>query len=264
MRIPTHLTLLSAILLFACTGSGGISASDWSGRILERLPQELAERSEMAGKPQHISLSEKDKETLPVPVNERDPVWGRPDAPVTLVIYSDFDCPFCSKYAQAVKALKEKYGELVRVVFKQFPLPFHPEARPKAMMALAAHSQGRFWPMHDVLFAGESFTQEEFTAWAAGVGINMDLVARELGEEKHDGHIEADLAEGRRLGINGTPCTFVNGVMVVGAVPTEMLEEQIQLGLARARVLLKHGVRPDQVYGTLTGTLVPETPSAEK
>ena len=260
MRYPASFVFVSVLFLSSCTGHTGTSAADWSERILESLPKELAEKSGMAGKPHHISLKDEDKQPMPVPVNDRDPVWGPADAPVTMVIYSDFDCPFCGKYAQTVAGVKNKFGDLVRVVFKQFPLPFHPEARPKAMLALAAHAQGHFWPMHDVLFEGESFTQQEFNAWAAKVGIDMDRVVRELGEEKYDGHIDADMAEARSLGINGTPSTFVNGVTQVGAVPAAMLEEQVHLGLARARVLLLHGVAPQDVYGTLTGTLAVEAP----
>jgi len=235
-------------------------------RIEGAIDESLVQQSRAAGRAGDVAIEGKVLAVCAVPVNEDAPCWGSDDAPATIVVYSDFDCPFCARYAAAVANVKKKYGPLVRVVFKQFPLPFHESAVPKALTALAAHEQGRFWVMHDQLYQGASMTEQEVNAWAAARGLDMDAVVAAGERGRLVERMNRDVEEGKRLGVKGTPTSFVNGIMVVGAVTEEMISEMVDLGLARSHVLLRKGVAPNKVYQKLTGTeprvRVPE-PEAE-
>jgi protein-disulfide isomerase len=200
-----------------------------------------------------ITMSEEDRIVHPVRVGDDDPAWGDPAAPVTVVVFSDFECPFCSRHAQNVTDMKKKYGKLVRLVFKQFPLSFHSHAMSAAMASLAAHQQGKFWPMHDQLFDRTGMSDEDRMDWAAKHGIDFDKIVAAVESGKLAKKVQRDIAEGKEMGVQGTPATFVNGVMISGAVSLATLSDAVDLGLARAYVLLNKGVSPEHVYRRLTG-----------
>lgn len=254
MRMRTMLALLSAVLLVAsCTGAGGGTIHPQAGPLLaqigEKLPPDLLERvrvDEAAG-------AFGSDEVRPVIVREDDPSWGLADAPVTLVVFSDFQCTYCGRFATTVKDLKARYGDLLRVVFKQFPLPFHNEAMPMAQATLAAHTQGKFWPMHDRLFSREELDDAQMKVWAEQQGIDWDKVVSEVEGNAYEARVRADIEDGEALGVRGTPSSFINGIQVTGAVPVDTLLAAVDVGLARAHVALQKGVAPADVYRTLTG-----------
>ena len=149
------------------------------------------------------------------------PVLGNPDAPITLVEYSDFECPFCAQAAPNVKALQAKYPDRLRVVYKHFPLPFHPAARPSALASLAAQDQGKFWEFHDVIFDATEkreleASDEKLGEYAAKAGLDVERFKRDLAEKKaeYEKSIDADYAQGQRVQVRGTPTLYINGKKV--------------------------------------------------
>jgi protein-disulfide isomerase len=138
------------------------------------------------------------------------PSFGPDDAPFTVVEYSDFECPYCSQAANAVKALKEKYGDKVRFVFRQYPLPFHKNAQVAAEASLAAHAQGKFWPFHDKLFENQkALTREDLEKYALELGLNMEKFKKALDDKTYEAAVKEDMALGEKVGVSGTPTMMV-------------------------------------------------------
>jgi protein-disulfide isomerase len=143
------------------------------------------------------------------------PDFGPKDAKVTIVEFSDFQCPYCTKAADAVKEIKKKYGDKVRFVFRQFPLDFHKQAHGASQAALAAHAQGKFWPYHDLLFANQSALQpEDLEKYAKQVGLNLTAFKNAMKDKTFTKAVDADLALGQEVGVQGTPSMFLNGERV--------------------------------------------------
>lgn len=157
------------------------------------------------------------------------PAFGPKDAKVTIVEFSDFQCPYCSRAAEASKQIKLKYGDKVRFVFRQFPLSFHAQAQKAAEASLAAHAQGKFWPFHDALFANQSqLGEEDLKKHAAKVGLNVAVLDKALKSDQYKKQVEADFALGTQVGVNGTPTMFLNGKRVPNAVSFEAIETLIK------------------------------------
>jgi protein-disulfide isomerase len=168
---------------------------------------------------------------------EGSPAFGPADAPVTIVEFSDFECPYCQLFAQTIKRVKDEYGNRVRIVFRQFPLNIHPNAPKAAEAALCAYEQGKFWEMHDLLF--EEQRQLDVTSLVdKAERLDLDVPEFEtcLESGKFAEQVEEDMQAATRLGIDGTPAVFVNGMPVGGgAVGYEVLAEIIDKELERAR-----------------------------
>ncbi|MCP3143301.1 DsbA family protein [Pyxidicoccus xibeiensis] len=163
------------------------------------------------------------------------PVKGAKNAPVTIIAFSDFECPFCSRVLPTLKQIEEQYGNKVKVAFKNQPLPFHANAKPAAAAALAAHEQGKFWEMHDKLFANQrALDRASLDKYAQELGLNVDKFKAALDSGKFTAQIEADSAEGSRLGANGTPTFFINGRTLVGAQGFEAFKKVIDEELKKA------------------------------
>lgn len=151
--------------------------------------------------------------TLVRPVDRRDHVAGNPDAPITLVEYGDFECPFCRLAAPVVAAARRELGDSLRVAFRHFPLgEIHPHARVAAQAAEAAAAQGRFWEMHDMLFDHQhALNEADLIGYAKTLGLDTRRFVRELHEEVHARRVSDDFRQGVLSGVNGTPTFFVNG-----------------------------------------------------
>lgn len=157
---------------------------------------------------------------------------GAPDAPVTIVVFSDFQCPFCARGAGVIKALEQKYPGKVRVAFKHQPLAFHKDARLAAAASLAAAEQGKFWEFHDAVFAHQSeLDRAGLEKRAAELGLDAGRFRGALDGDGFAARLAADQAEANRLGVTGTPTFFVNGRRIVGAQPVEafaaVIEEEL-------------------------------------
>ena len=191
-----------------------------------------------------------------VPVTAADPTWGNGDAPVTIVVWSDFECPFCSRAAATVEALRRAYGpETLRVVWKNLPLPLHPRARPAAETAMAVFALGgasAFWTFHDLAFANQgSLSDENLAAWAAAAGLDPAAVAAELAAGRSSKKIEEDRALAARLGVRGTPTFRINGVPLDGARPEAEFRAIIDEQLPAAGELVALGTPARGIYPAL-------------
>jgi len=170
---------------------------------------------------------------VPVEVAGR-PIRGREDAPVTIVEFSDFQCPYCSRARPTVNRVRDTYGDKVRVVFRHFPLQIHPEAQKAGEAAACAGEQGKFWEMHDRLFANQSALQvADLKAHAAGLGLDAEAFGRCLDSARHAAAVQRDVEEGAEYGVSGTPAFFINGRPLVGAQPFESFAQVIDDELER-------------------------------
>jgi protein-disulfide isomerase len=166
-------------------------------------------------------------------VRPDDPARGSPQAPVTLVLFSDFQCPFCARVEPTLQEVQKAYGDKVRIVWKHQPLSFHPNALPAAEAAEAAREQGKFWQMHDRLFAAQrELSPDTYERIARDLGLDLRRFQEGTRSGKHRARIQEDQQLATRVGALGTPTLFVNGEKVEGAVPFAMLKSVIDRKLA--------------------------------
>ncbi|MFO0577326.1 MAG: thioredoxin domain-containing protein [Polyangia bacterium] len=197
------------------------------------------------------------------------PVRGPADAPVTIVEFADYECGFCARAAGTLKQLEAEFPGKIRVAWKDFPLPFHTSARPAAIAARAAAAQGRFWELSDKLLAhGSELDRPHLEQYAQELGLDVGRLRGALaGDGALGDGIDADVAEGKRLGVRGTPTFFINGVAVAGAQPLDAMRAQVKAALVRAQAVLDGGARPDEVYARIIQagrTSPPPTPAADE
>lgn len=160
------------------------------------------------------------------------PARGPANAKVNLVVYSDFQCPFCRKAMKTVDELSLAYPRDLRVVFKQRPLPFHEHAALAAKAALVAQKEGKFWEFEKAVFASRTeLDQEELEHIAEDVGMNVERFRTALASPELDVALERELAEAERVGAKGTPTFLVNGKRIPGAQPYEVFADAIEEAL---------------------------------
>jgi protein-disulfide isomerase len=151
---------------------------------------------------------------LTLPVNdERDHIQGPADAPVTLLEYGDYECPYCGAAYPIVKQVQAKMGSRLRFVFRNFPITTsHPHAEQAAEAAEAAAAQGRFWQMHDYLYEHQRHLEpDDLRAYAGELGLDVDRFEDELAQHAHAERVRDDFMSGVRSGVNGTPTFYING-----------------------------------------------------
>jgi protein-disulfide isomerase len=151
---------------------------------------------------------------LIAPVSDRDHAIGLADAPITLLEYGDYECPYCGRAFPIVQELRRRLGDHLRFVFRNFPLTqIHPHAEHAAEVAEAAAAQGRFWPMHDWLFRHQlALDDTSLLDGARELGIDVERVGAELADGTHQPRVRDDFASGIKSGVNGTPTFYINGV----------------------------------------------------
>jgi len=178
---------------------------------------------------------EEDDKTVYQVTPGNGPSFGPTNAPVTIVEFSDFQCPFCSRVVPTLKKIKETYANKVRVVWRNYPLPFHPQAPLAAEAALAANAQGKFWEMHDKLFENQkALDRASLDKYAQEIGLDLTRFKADLDTNRYKGDVEADFKYGSSLpgGGMGTPTFFINGRKIAGAYPFEKFDEMIKAALA--------------------------------
>lgn len=171
-----------------------------------------------------------------VTISEDDPVLGPADAPITLIEFADFQCPFCQRYAQETfPRLREDYGDQIRFVYKDFPLSsIHADAFSAALSAQCAQEQDKFWEYHDLLFGGTlGLGREAYDSYAQQLGLDVAAFDQCLDEERYTDIVQADYAIGNQLGIQATPTFFINGIALVGAQPYELFAQIIDYELSQ-------------------------------
>ena len=185
--------------------------------------------------PVEVYIPKPRRPTFPVEVGNA-PTTGAKDAKVTIIEFSDFQCPFCAKGADILKEIKKKYGNKVLVAFKNFPLPFHNHAEQAAVAGLCANEQGAdyFWKMHDEMFASQdSLDAEGLKKTAKKIGLKSEAFEKCLSENKYLSQVKADMEQGKNVKVKSTPTFFINGQLINGAQPMDVFAEIIDEELAR-------------------------------
>lgn len=170
-------------------------------------------------------------ETFTTPqVTADDHVQGLADAPVTVIEYGDYECPYCRGAFRDVQEMLASYRGQIRFVFRNFPIPqLHPHATQAAEAAEAADAQGKFWPMYELLLQPHAHLDtDSLMSYAGELGLDVPSFAEDVAGERYAARIENDIQEGLRNGVNATPKFYVNGQRVDGKVPLEHLEELVR------------------------------------
>ncbi len=227
----------------------------------KEIDAEIA-RADKVAKEKNLSgdaLYEELVKTAPKPAAEEDeapqgrvlvdlgtaPVWGNPDAPVTIVEFTDFECPFCSRANTTLHTIMEKNADTVRVVFKHFPLSFHKNAKLAHQAAEAAKIQGKFWEMYNKIFDNQKAIQRDnLIAYAKEIGLDEAKFVADLDSEAVKKAVDDGIAEGSKAGVRGTPHFFINGTLLSGAQPEAAFQ---------AAVDKEHAVTKDAKYAGLKG-----------
>jgi protein-disulfide isomerase len=169
------------------------------------------------------------------------PAEGPATAPVSLVEFADFECPFCAKSASALHDLLKAYPTQVRLSFKNYPLPFHAESALAHEAALAAREQGKFWEMYDLLYSGQDkLSREDLLKKAQLLHLDMPRFTADLDSHRFKAAVDADRQEGDRLGVDGTPFFFINGHAVSGAIELSEFKKMIDAALSETAASPKH------------------------
>jgi predicted DsbA family dithiol-disulfide isomerase len=162
------------------------------------------------------------------------PSKGPDDARVTIVEFSDFQCPYCQRATPILDEIVARYPEDVRVVYRHLPLDsIHPEARASAEASACAHEGGKFWEYHDLLFANNrALAPEQLRGYAEQVGLDVEAFDACMETRRHAAAVQADVLEAQSIGITGTPAFVVNGIVVFGLQTTDALDEMVRAELA--------------------------------
>jgi protein-disulfide isomerase len=209
-----------------------------------KAPSERPQAQRRAGEPDPAKV-------YAVPTGEGRPQLGRDDALVTIVEFADFHCPYCGKVADTVERLQATYPEDVRLVFRQRPLAIHPKAREAAKAALAAHRQGKFWEVQEVLFTERPGDAEALAKIAERIGLDVERFRADLADPAIEAMLVEDEGVADRFGARGTPAFFVNGRFVGGAQPYSVFDTLVVQELEKARARVEEGVAPAEVYATI-------------
>lgn len=178
------------------------------------------------------TISNIPKSKLTLPIAGRDHIQGPIDAPITLLEYGDYECPYCGQAYPIIKAIQKRLGDRLCFAFRNFPLVnSHPHAQHAAEGAEAAGAQGRFWEMHDMLFENqEALEDKDLARYAADLGLDASRLINEVLAGAHIARVREDFRSGARGGVNGTPTLFINGARYDGA-PDALLAALIERGL---------------------------------
>lgn len=179
--------------------------------------QEIQAQEDMFKNPINITL---DKET---------PVKGPENAPITIIEFSDFECPFCQRALSTVYSVLAKYEGKIKLAYKQLPLPFHEHAKPAALASIAANNQGKFWEFHDELFKNQqNLNEETYLRIAKNLGLDIEKFKTDMASTAAETKLELDMKQAQDLGISGTPHFLINGVTLSGAQPEEEFVKVIE------------------------------------
>ena len=165
-----------------------------------------------------------------------DPVLGNKDAPVTIVSFEDYQCPYCGRaFEQTFPLIKKDYIDTgkVKYVYRDYPLPFHPNAAPAAEASECAHEQGKFWEYHDALFKNQqNLGNELYLKLAGDLKLDVNKFKQCIDTGKYRQEVQDDFAYGSQAGVSGTPTFFINGMQLVGAQPYQAFQQVIEAELA--------------------------------
>jgi len=196
--------------------------------LLQHYPELLAQLQEREARSQ--PLNDDQWRAL---LSGNPPAFGPANAKVTIVEFSDFQCPYCAQASETVKRIRDKYGDKVRFVFRQFPLSFHQNAHNAAEASLAAHAQGKFWPYHDRLFQKQgALDRKSLETYAQEVGLDLAAFKRGLDDGSFDGQIDTDVALARDAKVGGTPTKFIKQQRAPNPTEFDAVAPMIEAALA--------------------------------
>ena len=229
--------VIAALIL----GASLVGASFVIRSSVDRVTGELEDmRSAMGAAPDAAKAARRARGSKPDPdrrytINTKgSPTRGPALARISIVEFSDFQCPFCRRVTPTMDKLITEYGDKVRIVFKNLPLSIHSKAPAAHAAAEAAHRQGKFWEMHDRIFADQrNLAPEAFEGYAADLGLDMDRYRADVASSDVKKRIGADMEEAQKLGVTGTPGFFINGRFVSGAQPFETFKRLIDEELGK-------------------------------
>jgi protein-disulfide isomerase len=208
--------------LFVLLKGGEVQVVSPSGELLQRLSV-AADAEQLSVSPEGDRLYVTAGQTLYlVEVASKfelpelnSPAKGPANAPATLTVFSDFQCPYCSRLVPFLEEVVAKNPDKVRIIFKQFPLRMHNFALPAALASLAAREQGKFWPMHDLLFANSSqLSEEKIRSLAQQAGLDLARFDKDRNAQLLKEEVQRDMALGQKAGVQGTPSVFINGKLL--------------------------------------------------
>lgn len=181
------------------------------------------------------AMSQVQQDKLGTMITPATPTKGPADAPVTIIEFSDFQCPFCDRVQPGLVELRAKYGDKIRWAFKFLPLEFHPEAKPAAYASLAANKQGKFWEYSQLLWSKQaSLGEKTYVAVAQELKLDMDKFNKDRASDEVKKQVETDLADAEAAGARGTPHFLINGEALSGAQPASEFSKVIDADLAKA------------------------------
>ncbi|MAI78584.1 MAG: hypothetical protein CL917_06575 [Deltaproteobacteria bacterium] len=236
-------TVIAALIL----GLSILGGSYFLGKSVDSISESVAQLTAVAGK---IQVAGGAAPSAPSPPPQRGPdpkkaydinIAGSPskgggaDAEVTLVEFSDFQCPFCGRVNGTLEQIQDAYGDQVKIVFKHLPLRMHAQAPLAHAASEAAKNQGKFWEMHDLIFANQrELTEAKFIEHAGTLDLDIEQFTLDMNSAQVKKRVDSDAAEAQRLGVTGTPGFFVNGHFLSGARPfgdfKRLIDEQAKEG----------------------------------
>jgi protein-disulfide isomerase len=238
MKVSAFLTLITGLVLGFFIGRAASPASTTTAQRPAPTPTRARPTA--------------DATAFRVPL-EDSPVRGPADALVTLVEFSDYQCPFCRQANNTVSQVEKKYAGKVRLVMKQFPLTsLHPQAMPAARAAVAAGMQGRYWEMHDRLFGSAQLDPDTLERHAREIGLDVERWKRDQTDPRVAAVIQRDMDLATNLNVSGTPAFFVNGRRLPGgAAPLDAFSSLIDEELNKAEAMVRAGIPASQVYARI-------------
>lgn len=250
--MPRRATTLFALLLVACGPSAQPPVAPLEIAKVEPGPAPVAVDAEPPPPPKKWLAEGADESGAVVPIFADDAVKGPRDAWVTIVILGDFQCPFCARANPTMQRVRSEYGDQVRMVWRDSPLPFHPRAKPTAIAARAVLEAGgpeAFWRFHDLAFADQAHLDDEsFERWAVEAGVDRAAFEAKLSDPAVAERVARSEEVVKSMGGGGTPRFFVNGVQIVGAQPFDLFKSTIDAELERAKEIHARGTARDKVY----------------
>ncbi len=248
-RLPVLLVVLLALVASVACGKAPPPAAPHG-------PDPLVVGKGNAPPPVAAAPAAAPEDDLPIPIVAGDAIRGSREAYVTIVVFSDFQCPFCGRLVGTLDRLAEEHGPSgVRIVFKNNPLSFHQHARVAAEVGqgvLATAGQEAFWRFHDIAFRSQrTMSREEILHWAGQAGADEREIATGLDQKRWAAKIDQDVALAKTIGANATPMSYVNGRLLSGAQPYEKFAEVVNVELEKAKSLAERGVTKDKLYARL-------------
>lgn len=234
----TPIILGATLLGFAILASGFLVKTSIDGATarLQDVKQAIADAPRAAAAPS----ARPERPRIPDPERVYEvsigdsPVRGPADAEITIVEFSDFECPFCRRVTPTLAQIQEEYGDQVKIAFKHLPLSMHRRARPAHLASEAAHRQGKFWEMHDKIFANpRDLSEEAYLRYAEEIGLDVARFKLDMASKSVADAVDADVRIASSLGVTGTPGFFVNGRFLRGAQPYEAFKRLIDQELEK-------------------------------